>query len=174
MDKSQTAKLLKLISSTWPNFKMRGADTVNAWQGILSEVEFDVACKAIKNLALNKPGEFAPSIQEISAEVKHLIFPRLKLSYEQAKEQNAPLYRKALKQVTSHYKPWTPYADPDAMAKESDQKFIEHNARRAYAELVDSMKAKPVSELIQLATEKKQLDPKVTSLVEQTSKRVTA
>lgn len=96
--------------------------------------------------------------------MRKLAAPFLTLSYEEAKEQNHPIYRQARRRVFGKPQPYNPNADPGALLKSSDVPFRERECKRVFEDLLDKASRLPIPELLTLTV-------KVTSRIEAAASR---
>lgn len=131
-----------------------GPDHVSAWHLVLSDDDFNLACNAVKLVARTKPvsdkGNFGPTVQEVTDAMRKLAAPYLTLSYEEAKDQNHPIYKQAHRQIYGKQQVYNPNADPSTLLKTSDIPFKERECRRAYEHLMEKAAMMTIPELLEL------------------------
>jgi hypothetical protein len=147
MDKAETARLLKLISATWSDFKST-EDMVNAWHWMLKDDDFHLACEAVRILAHTKTDTFAPRIQEVIRAMKQIVCPKLFTSYEEAKAQNTRLYRRAKQIAQGKPKAYNAYGNPKELEYNSFSVSAQDRAtREVYHSLISKIENKKVYEI---------------------------
>ena len=137
MNENETQKLLMLRKRTFANAHYDDY-TIEAWHLSLAEIDFDVVRKAFQTLLESKTDSFAPTLGELLRTVRKVICPMLFLPFEQARDQNTKLYRRALRDAgQDHRNEYNPRADPNSLPMEADRKWDEKRLRECYAEAQD-------------------------------------
>lgn len=155
MDKLETARLIKLMAGTWPEIKV-SEDTISAWNWLLKNEDFNLACSAVVSLAHSKTDSFIPKIQDLIREMKKLVCPKLFLTFEEAEMRGSAILRRAKDQVYGKPKEYNPYGNPKEKEYNAYQTQAQERAVKAtYESLRSSLEQRPVNELKLISQGKK-------------------
>lgn len=149
MTTSELVDILETLYAQHPNTQV-SPKLIELWEGAFGSLDAKLVAKAVQSWMLQDTTGFPPVIGHIKAELTKLVAPFITLTYEEAKEQDHPIYRQAHRKVYGKPKPYNPNADPESMLKTRDIPFKERDCKAVYEELIDRASQKSIPELLEL------------------------
>lgn len=77
MTREETVKIIRIMVDSYPNYKPNNiSDTVDVWQMMLSDYDYNLVAMALKAYILSDTSGFAPSIGQLVAKIQTLTKPQ--------------------------------------------------------------------------------------------------
>lgn len=77
MTREETVKIIRIMVDSYPNYKPNNiSETVDVWQMMLSDYDYDLVAMALKAYILSDTGGFAPSIGQLVANIQTISRPK--------------------------------------------------------------------------------------------------
>ena len=77
MTREETVKIIRIMVDSYPNYKPNDiSETVDVWQIMLSDYDYNLVAMALKAYILSDTSGFAPSIGQLVAKIQTLIKPQ--------------------------------------------------------------------------------------------------
>lgn len=77
MTREETVKIIRIMVDSYPNYKPNDiSETVDAWQMMLSDYDYNLVAMALKAYILSDTSGFAPSIGQLVAKIQTLTKPQ--------------------------------------------------------------------------------------------------
>ena len=77
MTREETVKIIRIMVDSYPNYKPNNiSDTVDVWQMMLSDYDYNLVAMALKAYILSDTSGFAPSIGQLVAKIQILTKPQ--------------------------------------------------------------------------------------------------
>lgn len=77
MTREETVKIIRIMVDSYPNYKPNNiSETVDVWQMMLSDYDYDLVAMALKAYILSDTGGFAPSIGQLVANIQTISRPQ--------------------------------------------------------------------------------------------------
>ena len=77
MTREETVKIIRIMVDSYPNYKPNNiSETVDVWQMMLSDYDYNLVAMALKAYILSDTSGFAPSIGQLVAKIQTLTKPK--------------------------------------------------------------------------------------------------
>ena len=77
MNREETVKIIRIMVDSYPNYKPNNiSETVDVWQMMLSDYDYNLVAMALKAYILSDTSGFAPSIGQLVAKIQTLTKPQ--------------------------------------------------------------------------------------------------
>ena len=77
MTREETVKIIRIMVDSYPNYKPNNiSETVDVWQMMLSDYDYNLVAMALKAYILSDTSGFAPSIGQLVDKMKSIISPQ--------------------------------------------------------------------------------------------------
>ena len=77
MTREETVKIIRIMVDSYPNYKPNNiSETVDVWQMMLSDYDYNLVAMALKAYILSDTSGFAPSIGQLVAKIQTLTKPQ--------------------------------------------------------------------------------------------------
>ena len=76
MTREETVKIIRIMVDSYPNYKPNDiSETVDVWQMMLSDYDYNIVAMALKAYILSDTSGFAPSIGQLAAKIQTITKP---------------------------------------------------------------------------------------------------
>ena len=77
MTREETVKIIRIMVDSYPNYKPNDiSETVDVWQMMLSDYDYNIVAMALKAYILSDTSGFAPSIGQLAAKIQTITKPQ--------------------------------------------------------------------------------------------------
>ena len=77
MTREETVKIIRIMVDSYPNYKPNDiSETVDVWQMMLSDYDYNLVAMALKSYILSNTSGFAPSIGQLVAKIQTITKPQ--------------------------------------------------------------------------------------------------